>query len=275
MFLRLLLTVACLAGALAAQGAGMGAPRILEGKNEAASMEDRLGAQVDTSLTFTDERGYPFHLRQLFPGDRPVILLLGYYTCPAMCGQVLDATLTALSDVDLTPGTDYQLLCVSIDPKETAEMAKARKDAFLPKLKKVGAAEGWRVCVSDEESSKKLADQVGFRFFWSEHTNQYAHPPAIVFLTKEGKVSRAIVNTEYDPADLRHAIVEASNGELGTFVDLIRLNCLTFDSRTNSYSLAAMTILRVGGAITLIALATMIIVMLRRERRQKRQHAVA
>ncbi|MCR9244463.1 MAG: SCO family protein [bacterium] len=252
-----------------AQGAGMAPSRTIEAKIEAASMVDRIGQRVDPTLTFTDERGYPFGLKQLFPGERPVILLLGYYSCPAMCGQVLDATLRALNDVALEPGTDYQLLNVSIDPKETAEVAKARKDAFLPKFAKIGATDGWRVCVGEENASRALADQVGFRFYWSEHTNQYAHPPAIVFLTKTGIVSRVIVNTEYDPEDLRLALVEASEGTLGDFWDQVRLNCLTFDSRTNSYSLTAMTILRIGGAATLLALGLMIFILVRRERRTR------
>lgn len=276
MLRTLLIATCCYAGCcagLAAQGAGMGAAR-LEGKNEAAAMEDKRGVKVDRNFTFTDERGYPFQLKQLFPGERPVVLLLGYYTCPAMCGQVLEATLDALNEVDFTPGEDYQLLNVSIDPKETAEVAKTRKESFLPRFKKVGAADGWRLCVGDKKNTKGLADQVGFNFYWSEHTSQYAHPPAIIFLTKEGVVSRAIVNTVYDAADIRLAIVEAANGELGDFVDQIRLNCLTFDSRTNTYSLTAMTILRIGGAATLIAVASMIIILLRRERRLKQQPAV-
>jgi protein SCO1/2 len=138
---------------------------------------------------------------------------------------------------------------------------------FLPQLAKTGGDDAWRLLVGDAAASKQLADSVGFNFYWSNATNQYAHPPSLIFLTREGKVSRTIVNTVFDPADLRLALVEASEGKLGTFWDQVRLNCLTFDSRTNSYSLTAMTIMRIGGAITLVALATMIVVMLRRERR--------
>jgi protein SCO1/2 len=195
-------------------------------------------------------------------------LLLGYYSCPAMCGQVMSAVFEALGEVDLLPSTDYRILSVSIDPRETAEVAKTRKDAFLPKLAKVGAGDGWRVCVGGEADIRALTDTVGFRYYWSEHTNQYAHPPAAIFVSPQGKVSRVIVNTVFDPADLRLALVEASEGRLGTLWDEVRLNCLTFDSRTNTYALTAMTIMRVGGAVTVVALATMIFVMLRRERRR-------
>ncbi|MFO1076558.1 MAG: SCO family protein [Planctomycetota bacterium] len=266
---RTLLVPFLLAAAAVAQMPGMSPTRTFETKDEAASMVDRIGSKVDPALTFIDERGYPFKLAQLFPGERPVVLLLGYYSCPAMCGQVLDATIKALNDVAFEPGRDYQLLNVSIDPRETAETAKTRKDTFLPRFLKLGAADGWRVCVGDEAAVRQLADSVGFRYYWSEHTNQYAHPPAVVFLTKEGVVSRVIVSTVFDPADLQLALVEATNGEKGTLWDKVRFNCLTFDARTNTYTLTAMTILRIAGAATLLALTAMIVYLVRRERRQK------
>lgn len=257
-----------LAGAAVAQGPGMPPTSSLPTRDLEASQRDTIGVFVDPALTFTDERGYPFQLRQLFPGTQPVVLMLGYYSCPAMCGQVLDATLRALSDISLQPGEHYRLLSVSIDPRETAEVAKARKQAFLPRLLKTGGDDAWRVLVGDEANTQKLAGTVGFNFYWSEVTKQFAHPPSLIFLTPEGKVSRVLVNTWFEPSDVRLAIVEASEGKLGTFWDEVRLNCLTFDPRTNTYSLAAMTIMRVAGGITVVVLALMIWIMLRKERRR-------
>jgi protein SCO1/2 len=263
-----LLSLLFATASLAAQGPGHAPSRTVESKEEAASQIDVVGAQIDATLRFTDERGYPFELKQWFPGKQPVVLLLGYYSCPAMCGQVLDAAFAALSDVDLQPGEHYRVLNVSIDPKETPEVAKARKDSFLPRLRKTGGEDAWRVLVGDEANTKRLAEQMGFRFYWSDATGQYAHPPSLLFLTPEGKVSRIIVNTSFDPSDVRLAIVEASGGAIGGFWDQVRLNCLTFDARTNTYSLAAMTVMRIAGAVTVVALAAMIWVMARRERRQ-------
>lgn len=265
-----LLTAALCAHQARSQGEHMPASQAIEGRLEAASMVDRMGTQVDASLTFVDERDYPYSLQQLFPGSRPVVLILGYYHCPRMCGQVMEAAFRALSEVALEPGQDYQIVSVSIDPSETPAMAKDRKDAFLPKLAKVGAADGWRVLTGQDAAIRALADQVGFRYFRSEHSSEYAHPPALVFLTPDGKVSRSIVNTEFDPADLRLALVEASQGKLGTMWDQVQLNCLTFDNRTNTYSLQAMTVMRIGGAVTVIALAGMILYLLRRERQRQR-----
>lgn len=264
---RLLPCLLTLTAVLHGQQAGMSPSREIEVREEAASQLDSIGAIVDPALQFTDERGYPFQLRQLFPGKLPVVLMLGYYSCPAMCGQVLDAAFRALSAVNLQPGNDYRILSVSIDPRETPEIAKARKEAFLPRLRKTGGDDAWRLLVGDEPNIQALTRATGFQYYWSTHTNQYAHPPSLMFLTPEGRISRVIVATDYDPADVRLALVEASDGKLGTFWDKVRLNCLTFDARTNTYTLAAMTIMRVAGALTVVVLAGMIWIMLRREQR--------
>ena len=268
--LHILLTASLLGSFALAQGVGMAPTRTLEVTDEGAQQLDSIGRTVDPELEFVDERGYPFQLKQLFPGEKPVVLMLGYYSCPAMCGQVLDAVLWSLSEVELEPNDDYKILTVSIDPKEDAGIAKQRKAAFLPRLMKTGGDQAWRVLTGTEEASSALAERVGFNYYWSEATKQYAHPPSVIFLTPEGKVSRIIVNTYFEPEDMRLALVEASDGALGTFWDQVKLNCLTFDPRTNTYSVTAMTLMRIGGAITVVVLAAMIWIMLRRERQKAR-----
>jgi protein SCO1/2 len=262
-----LATLLLTTGAALAQE-GMPPTSTLESREVAADQLDTIGVTVDPQLNFTDERGYPFQLRQWFPGEVPVVLILGYYSCPRMCGQVLGEAFRALSDVDFEPGKQYRILNVSIDPKETPEIAKARKTTFLRQLAKIGGDDAWRVLVGDQDNITKLTKSVGFNYYWSNATQQFSHPPSLIFLTKEGRVSRIVKNTIFEAEDLRLALVEASEGKLGTFLDQVRLNCLTFDSRTNTYSLTAMTVMRVGGVLTVVALGTMIWIMLRKERQR-------
>lgn len=260
-----------LAATARAQGEGMPPSSVLEVRQEASSMQDRIGAAIDTSLEFVDERGLPFSFRQVFPGDRPVLLVPGYYGCPAMCGQVIHGMVDALNDVDLLPGRDYQIVNVSIDPRETPEVARQRKDKFLLQLHHVGGDEGWRFLTGKQDAITALTKSVGFRYFWAEHDNRFDHPAALLFVTPQGKLSRVITGTTFAAGDVRLALVEASEGKLGNFWDDFRLSCLTFDPDTNGYALAGMTVMRIGGAITMVAIATMIIVMLRREKK----HAAA
>lgn len=263
----LLATLLLTTGAALAQE-GMPPTSTLETREVAADQLDTIGVTVDPQLSFIDERGYPFQLRQWFPGEVPVVLILGYYSCPRMCGQVLGEAFRALSDVDFEPGKQYRILNVSIDPKETPEIAKARKTTFLRQLAKIGGDDAWRVLVGDQVNITKLTKSVGFNYYWSDATQQFSHPPSLIFLTKDGKVSRIVKNTTFEPEDLRLALVEASEGKLGTFLDEVRLNCLTFDSRTNTYSLTARTVMRVGGVVTVLALGAMIWILLRKERQQ-------
>tara|TARA_R110002072_G_scaffold206029_1_gene363826 strand:+ start:39367 stop:40248 length:882 start_codon:yes stop_codon:yes gene_type:complete len=272
-FLSTLLTTMLLSPLAVAQAPGHSPSRDIESTDLGAQQLDKIGVMVDRELEFLDERGYPYQLKQLFPGKHPVVLMLGYYSCPAMCGQVLDAAFDALSKTDLQPGKDYRILSVSINPEETPDVAATRKGVFLPRLMKTGGDDAWHLLVGEEANTKALAESVGFQFYWSEATQQFAHPPSLIFLTPEGKVNRVIVNTYFEPEDVRLALVEASEGTLGTFWDEVKLNCLTFDPRTNSYSLAVMTLMRVGGAVTVIVLAAMIWIMLRRERRKAQSEA--
>ncbi len=240
----------------------------IEVKQEAASMQDKIGAKLDPELAFVDERGYPFQLGQLFPGDRPIVLVPGYYACPDMCGQVIHGMLDALNAVDLLPGKDYQIVNVSIDPRETPEVALERKQKFLSQLHHVGGEEGWRFLTGEETAIQQLTQRVGFRYFWAEHDSRFAHPGALIFVSPQGVLTRVLTGTTFEAADVRLAIVEASEGKLGTFWDEVRLNCLTFDPRTGSYALLGMTVMRIGGVITIVVIAAMIFFMLRRERRR-------
>lgn len=248
--------------------AGMSSPNRMEIRQADSSMEDRIGAEVDAELTFTDERGYPLKLRKYFPGALPVVLNLGYYGCPDMCGQVIHGMVDALNEIDLDPGTHYEILNVSIDPRETAEVAKQRKQNMLMRFTKVGADASWRFAVGEPAAIEKLAATVGFRYFWAEHDNRYDHPAALIVLTPQGKVSRVLTGLTFEPKDVRLALVEASEGKLGTFWDKVQLSCLTWDPVTRSYSLTALTVMKVGGAITVVALGVMLFVMLRGERKR-------
>ena len=121
---------------------------------------------------------------------------------------------------------------------------------------------------SSNGAVRALAESVGFRYFWAEHDSRFAHPPALLFLTPQGKLSRVITGTWFEPADIRQAFVEASEGKLGTFWDEFKLTCLTWDPRTQSYTLTVMTVMRVGGALTVAGLALMIYLMVRREKKR-------
>lgn len=268
---------AALTGAVSAQpGPGGGGLTVVD---EAATLEDKLGAIVSTDISLVDERGYPITLKQFFPGDVPVILNLGFYGCPGLCGTIINNMVDALSDISLQPGEDFRILTVSVHPLETTEMGKAKKASYLPHYRRPGAESSWYFMTGEPEQTRKLASEVGFRFRWRPEENLIDHPPALVFLSPQGVVTRYLKGPTFDPGDVRLAIVEASDGEVGTFVgsfwDRIVLSCLTFDNSTGKYTLTAFTVVRIGGVATVLALAGMIFYLLRRERQRRLVPATA
>jgi len=265
--LPLLLTSLVLGG-VAARGVAQGIGGGIEVIDEASRMLDKRGAVVSRDLEFTDSRGYPLKLSQFFPGDRPVLLNLAYYSCPHLCSEVMTAMTTALQEVDLRLGEDYAVLTISIDPKEKPPLAAAKKASYVELLGKPDAEAGWTFAVGDEATIQALADTVGFQFRWSEMTQQYAHSAALMFLSPQGKVTTYLQGMTYDAEAVRLALVDASEGKLGTVWDEVKLNCLTFDPTKGSFTITAMTIMKIGGALTVIFLAVVIFFAVRRDKRR-------
>jgi protein SCO1/2 len=231
-------------------------------------INQRMGAQVPLDLPFADESGRYVTLREY--SGKPMILALVYYQCPSLCNLVLNGVLRSIRDLDMSAGQQYQVVAVSFDPRETPEMAAAKKETYLNTYRRQGAQEGWHFLTGPETSSKALADSVGFRYVYDALTNQYAHSSAMMILTPAGRVARYFYGIEYPARDVRLGLVEASSERIGTPTDQVLLYCFHYDPATGKYALVVMNVLRLAGLITVAALATFMIVMFRRDGRMTR-----
>lgn len=229
----------------------------------AAGIDQKLGAQTPLDVPFSDESRHRATLRQ-FSG-KPILLALVYYQCPSLCNMVLNGVLRTAKNLRLSAGRDYQIVAVSFDPRETAEMAAAKKETYLKSFDHLGADEGWHFLTGDAPSSRALADSVGFHYAFDQVTNQYAHGSALILLTPDGKVAKYFYGIEYPARDVRLAIVEASNNHIGSPVDQVMLYCYHYDPATGKYGLVVMNAIRIAALFTLAALATFMIVMFRRD----------
>jgi protein SCO1/2 len=122
----------------------------------------------------------------------------------------------------------------------------------------------------DQASITRLAQTVGFRYVWDEQYKQFVHASGITLLTPQGRVSRYFFGLEYSVKDLRLSLVEASGGKIGTKTDQVLLYCFHYDPVSGTYGAVALNVVRLGGVITVLALATFVTVMLRRERVRRR-----
>jgi protein SCO1/2 len=226
-------------------------------------IEQKMGSQVPLEVPFNDESGRPVTLRQYL--GKPVILALVYYQCPSLCNMILNGVVRSVKALKMTAGDEYEVVAVSFDPRETPEMAAAKKHAYVRQYDREGSDRGWHFLTGAEASSRNLADAVGFRYTYDPLTNQYAHASAIVVLTPEGKIARYFYGIEYPARDLRFALEEASERRIGSPIDAVLLYCYHYDPANGKYGLVIMNVLRIAGILTVAILAAFMIVMFRRD----------
>ncbi|RPJ81751.1 MAG: SCO family protein [Acidobacteria bacterium] len=235
-------------------------------------IDQKLNSQVPLDLKFRDESGKQVRLGDFF-GKKPVVLSLVYYECPMLCTLVLNGMLTSFKVLSFDVGKEFEVVTVSFNPRETAQLAAAKKQSYLKRYGRPSSEKGWHFLTGDEDQIAKLADAVGFRYAYDPKTEQYAHASAIMVLTPKGHVARYHYGIEYAPRDLRLSLVEASANKIGSPVDQVLLYCFHYDPLTGKYGLVIRNVLRLSGIVTLVVLGGFIFLMLRRERAAKRAGA--
>jgi protein SCO1/2 len=228
--------------------------------------DQNLDQHVPLDIPFTDDGGRSVRLGDYF-GKRPVVMLFAYYECPMLCTQVVNGLASALGVISLNTGSDFEVVVVSFDPRDTSASASAKKAAYLERYKRAGAADGTHFLTGGQASIQRLTKAAGFRYVWDEATKQFAHPSGVVVLTPDGRLARYMFGIEYGPRDLRFAIVEASGGKVGNPADTLLLYCYHYDPMTGRYGLVIMRALRLAGVATVLALGIFVITMIKRERR--------
>lgn len=230
-------------------------------------VEEKLGTAVDGSLEFVAENGRPVPLGKYLNQGRPVILNFVYYSCPMLCSMVLNGVTSSIREVDWMPGKEYEIVTISFDPRETHELAAAKKQAYLASFDR--PAPGWHFLADNNDSAKKLAAQVGYKYRWDKSRSQYAHTAALILLTPDGKVARYLYGIKYKAFDLRLGLTEAAQGRMqGAKMEQMLLYCFQYDPNAHSYTMTARNIMRAGGAMTVLILGATLMRLWRRDREQ-------
>jgi protein SCO1/2 len=233
-------------------------------------VDEHLGNDLDTSLAFVDHTGKRVALADYFDGKRPVLVTMNYFRCPVLCNVQLNELTEALRTFDWTPGDEhFRIVTVSIDPRETAELAGTKRANHLKALGK-GEAD-WAFLTGDALSIRLLAAQLGIQYAYDPEQDQYAHPAVVVFASPEGKIVRYVYGLSYKPNDLKFGLIEASEGRVGSTLDRIILSCFHYDATLGRYGPFAFGLMRIAGLLTVLLIATALLFYWRRERRQARQ----
>ncbi|MCB0347924.1 MAG: SCO family protein [Bdellovibrionales bacterium] len=233
-------------------------------------IEEKLGANLDLSLTFRNEEGVEVPLSSYFKKGKPVLLTLVYYNCPSLCNFHLNGLNDVFKQIDgWTIGDQYDVVSVSIDPSEGAEVAKKKKAAYVKAYGKLEADKGWHFLTGKQENITEIAKEVGFKYKFVEETGEFAHTAAAYVITPEGKISRYLYGIGFSPKVLRLSLIEASNGSIGTIVDKFILYCFQYDPNKKNYAFYAYNVMRAGAGVSAIILMSFLSFFWLRNRRKE------
>lgn len=244
-----------------------GANQVLAPAMHGIDVDEHPGLDLDRGLRFRDHTGKDVTLGDFLDGKRPVLLTLNYYRCPVLCNVQLNELTESLRQFDWTPGDEhFRIVTVSIDPRETPELAAQKRASHLEALGR-GDDVDWAFLTGDALNVRLLAAQIGMSYTYDPEQDQYAHPAVITFVSPEGKVARYVYGLSYATNDLKFGLMEASEGRVGSTLDRIILSCFHYDASLGRYGPFAFGLMRIAGFVTVLLIGTALLLFWRRERR--------
>ena len=232
--------------------------------------DQKVGAKLPPNLWFHDEDGKDVKLGDYF-GNKPVILVLGYYKCPMLCNATINGMVEALNDIKWSIGKEFEVVHVSIDPSEAPQLAHAKKQTYLKRYGRVGSAGDWHFLTGEQQSIQTLAEETGFRYVYDSQYKQYAHPGGLIVLTPKGRISQYFAGVTYSPERLFTALKDASHEQSGSRIKELFLLCFSHSPTRGKYGTTILFAARTLGVGTCVGLTCLIAVLARRERRQTKE----
>jgi protein SCO1 len=253
------------------ENAGDQLPQVLQ----KVGVAQHLNQQLPLDAAFVDETGKPVKLGDYF-GKRPAIVALVYYTCPMLCSEEMDGLTSSLEMVKLTPGKDFDVVILSIDPSDSPEQAAKSKALYVKRYGRPETAAGWHFLTGQRPAIDAVTNAVGFGYVRvpgpDGKLSQFAHASSIEIVTPEGKLAQYYLGVEYSPKDMLLGLIDASGNKIGSPVANILTYCYHYDPQTNKHSLMVARVVQVGGMITVAGLGGFMFLMFRRDVNVAREH---
>jgi len=230
-------------------------------------VEEHVGALLPLDTPFLSASGEAHRLGDFIGRGRPSLLVLAYSRCSMLCGLVLRATADLVPQLGLQPGQDYDLLTISIDPRETPFEAGRTRQVTI---ERAGLAPGdqWPFLVGEETSIRRVADSLGFSYRWDPASEQFAHPSVIFTLSPAGRVSGYFYELIADPNAVSAALLGRTTPRARS-VGAAVLSCFRFDALGRKYGSVVQRCFQLGAGSVALALALGVGSLLRRERRMR------
>ncbi len=231
-------------------------------------IEEKTGQHINLNLMVTDESGKQVALSSFFHAHKPVIMSPVYFSCPGLCNFHLNGLTDVLKSVDWSPSKNFEIVAFSFDPKENAETALKKKENYLKLYGRGGTENGWHFVTADQATINEFTKSVGFKFKWNEQVSEWAHASAAIVVSPEGTISRYLHGIQFEPRDVKLALNEAAGGKVGNIIDSVMLYCFKYDTHQSKYGLQVFSLMKIAGAITVMALALWLLPVMIRARRE-------
>lgn len=240
-------------------------------KLQNVTIVEKLGTVLPAQQLFFKNaaQGPALSFDQFLRPNLPTLLTLNYFQCTALCSLQLNGLVDGLRKLDYLPGRDFNLVSVSFDARNTPELAQMKEKNYLESLGRENA--GWKFLVGEQKFIDQITDAVGFQYRYDPESDQFAHSAAIFFLSPDFKISRYLYGLQYSPRDLKFALLDASQGRLGTTLEKLILRCFHFDELAGKYTPIAMNSMRVAGILFSLCLFIMVIAFFRKEKATRRE----
>jgi protein SCO1/2 len=257
---------------------------------DGVDVKNKLGEKVDLNIPLIAPDGSSVTLAKFLDGERPVVFTLNFFRCASICSVQLNELVNSMKAMGWAPGEEpFRVVTVSFDPKDTIEVAAGKQETYRQELVRqlAEADDGtlseaqvaeraksidWTFLVAREKAIRSLLDNVGYSVSYDADSNQFAHSPVTYVLSPEGKIARYLWGLQIPPQDLKFALMETSEGRLGSFGEKLLMSCFDYSRDTGGYVPFAWGFMRIGGTLVLVGLA---IFLYRNWRREKKRTAAA
>src|SRR5258708_34511789 len=119
-----------------------------------------------------------------------------------LCTMVLNNLTRAMNAMRMSCGDDFDVLAVSFNPRETPDLALAKKRSYLRAYQRPRADQGFHFLTGSQPMIDRLTTTAGFRYTSDPKFQQYAHASGIIVCSPQGKTTRYFYGIDYAPADL-------------------------------------------------------------------------
>lgn len=226
-------------------------------------IDEKLGSYLPLDLSFTNSEGEKVILKDII--DKPVLLALVYYECPGICSPLLNELTWTIDKIQLEPGADFKIISLSFDNRETPEIAAKWKKNYLHTLKRPFDPADWIFLTGDSVNIHKLTDAAGY-YFKKSSDDQFIHAGAVLTIAPDGKISRYLFGTSFNPFDVKMALIDAKAGKTNPTVSKFLQFCFSYDPEGRQYTL---NVTRIIGSVMLLGVGIFLIVLLKKKKKNE------